>query len=221
MSELERETVDIIMPVYKEEISIFSQALASILNQTYKNIHIIIGFDDCKNFNVIDYVRQCRDKRITFYVNENNLGIVKNLNKALKMCTSKYIARMDADDISHLNRIEKQLEFIQLHNADLVGTAINILSNKHDIIKKKFYPTDRETIQKMLKINSCCPHPTWLATKSLYEDIGGYRDVPTCEDYDFLIRCIIMKKKILNVDEILLDYRINDNGISQKNKSYQ
>lgn len=89
-------------------------ALNSIVEQTYENLEIIIIIDDPQNTDAIEYFenRALKDSRIKVYVNKENLGIVKTLNRAINISTGDYIARMDADDISLVNRIKEQCDFL-------------------------------------------------------------------------------------------------------------
>ena len=143
-----------------------------------------------------------------------------SLNKALKLVTGNYIARMDADDISMPERIEKQLDFLKKNNYDLVGCNMRVFFNKNDKYVAH-YPEHPQYVKKMLKINNCVPHPTWLAKKEVFEKNLGYREVFSCEDYDFIIRAITKGFKIANCQEILFKYRLSINSISRSNAGKQ
>ncbi|MBQ3687162.1 MAG: glycosyltransferase family 2 protein, partial [Treponema sp.] len=100
--------VSVIMSVHNEPKEFLDAATESILNQTHSNLEFII-IDDCSNYETRKIIAGKKDKRIQVYHNEENLGLTKSLNRALSHCKGKYVARMDADDISYADRIEKQL----------------------------------------------------------------------------------------------------------------
>ena len=95
------EKVDILVATYKPNITFLEQQIESILNQTHKNIHIIIS-DDCSgDENVEKVLKQYakKDERINFYVQEKNLGYIKNFEFLLKQSKANYVAFCDQDDI--------------------------------------------------------------------------------------------------------------------------
>ena len=104
--------VSVIMSTYKEPIDWIRQSIDSILNQTFSEFEFIIVVDNPKYKELIsvlnDYAEA--DNRICIMVNENNIGLVKSLNKALSQCNGEYIVRMDADDISLPERIAHQID---------------------------------------------------------------------------------------------------------------
>ncbi|EAJ7443814.1 glycosyltransferase family 2 protein, partial [Campylobacter jejuni] len=100
------------MPCYNRQEYIVD-AIESILNQTYSNFEFII-IDDCSTDNTYEIVKKYaeNDKRIIVLKNEKNQGIVYALNRGFSIAKGKYIARMDDDDISLPNRLEKQVEYM-------------------------------------------------------------------------------------------------------------
>lgn len=212
--------VSIIMSVYNEDKEQLKSSIESILNQTYKNIEFIIILDNPCEYWKENFIKSYKDNRIKFFINQKNIGLTKSLNKALKETTGNYIARMDADDISMPERIEKQLDFLKKNNYDLVGCNMRVFFNKNDKYVAH-YPEHPQYVKKMLKINNCVPHPTWLAKKEVFEKNLGYREVFSCEDYDFIIRAITKGFKIANCQEILFKYRLSINSISRSNAGKQ
>ena len=101
--------VSVLMSVYNARADELRQAIESILNQTYKNFEFIIINDGSTN-DTEDVILSYEDKRIRYVKNEVNLKIIASLNKGLKLCRGKYIARLDADDYSAPTRLEKQVQ---------------------------------------------------------------------------------------------------------------
>lgn len=217
--------ISVIMSTYKEPIEYLEQSINSILNQSYKDLEFIIFIDNPENREHINYIKeveQC-DRRIKLFINEKNLGLVGSLNNAIVLAKGDYIARMDADDIAELDRLECQLSFMTLNDYDLVGCNIRDIDEKGNFIRSKGtnFPTSDRAIKKFLKTNSAIPHPTWLVKKTVYQELGYYVDFPACEDYEFLTRAALDGKKLGNLSEIKLRYRINSEGISSKKKIIQ
>lgn len=217
--------ISVIMSTYREPLKYVRESAASILNQTYQDIEFIIIVDDPNHEELIVYLKDLEnaDNRVKVVVNEVNCGLPESLNKAIKLSSGEYIARMDADDISEADRLEAELKFLQENNLDLVGCNIrNIDEDGHIInIRGTNYPVSDAAIKKYLKTNSAIPHPTWLVRRKVYIDSGMYQNFPAAQDYDFLTRIAIDNKKLGNLREPKFRYRINDSGISSKKKVLQ
>lgn len=210
--------ISIIMSTYREKTEYIRLSIESMLNQTYRDIELILVPDDPDNNSVTEVLKeyQARDTRIRILENKKNLGLPGALNKALKEARGEYIARMDADDISHPERLEAQLQFLQDHDLDLVGTRKQCINENGERIsgsETPFYSPD--TVMRRLRWHDCLPHSTWLAKREVYHRLGGYRDMPRSEDFDFLLRSLEQGMKMGMCDQILFDHRINDAGISR------
>lgn len=213
--------ISVLMSIYKEPIEWIEQSIRSILNQTYKNLEIVLISDNPESSELTDYLKwiEQNDSRVIVSLNGENIGLVASLNRGLKICTGEYVARMDADDISLPNRIEKQLAFMTERNYDLVGCQFCVFNSDTDLYKSEA-PIYNDACQTVLKYKSCIAHPSWLVKKSVYDKLNGYRNIDACEDLDFLQRVVFTGYKVGNCPEILLRYRDNQNSISHK-KEYR
>ena len=123
--------VSIIIPVFNCE-KFIAQSIESVLSQTYKHIEVII-VNDGSTDSSIQICQNYSDERITI-INQKNSGIAKALNSGLKTAKGKYIARMDADDICFLDRLDNQVTYMEKHPniSVLSGTMISdtFLSSK-------------------------------------------------------------------------------------------
>ncbi|MDK0613774.1 glycosyltransferase [Clostridium perfringens] len=219
------ELVSVIMSTYNEQEEWLRLAVESILNQTYKDIEFIIIIDNPNNSSIIQIINEYEnyDNRIKVIVNEKNIGLVNSLNKGIKYSNGNYIARMDADDISDLYRIEKQMDLIKNNkDIDLLGCGIEYINeNGVNIYKSNIYGTTIKSAKKSLNYSNIIAHPTWLFKKEVFNIIGGYRNIKYAEDYDFLLRSIDNGFNVVNINDVLLKYRIRNNSISRKNEYYQ
>lgn len=212
------------MPVYKEPIEYIRQAVESIQYQTYKDIELVIIIDNPDHNQAIEYLTGIakEDSRIRVYINEQNQGLPKTLNKAIKLSQGEFIARMDSDDWSMEKRIEMQVEYINNSGVDLVASNVVDMDESGNLLGTGTkYPASSRGIKKYLKYGDCLPHPTWLGKRKMFVDLEGYREVEACEDYDFVVRGAISGYSYGLITEPLLRYRINMKGISQTKKAKQ
>lgn len=212
--------ISVIMSVYKEKEDELKQSIESILNQTYKNFEFIIVIDFPEEKWREEVIKNYNDSRIKLIINKKNIGLTQSLNVALKEATGKYIARMDADDISIIDRFEKQLNFLKETNYDLCGGYVQCFYNGENQKLVKC-PVNPKNVAKILKVKNCIVHPTWFGKKNVFDELNGYRDIFACEDYDFLIRAILNGFKISNVNEVILNYRLSLTSISRENPGRQ
>lgn len=216
--------VSVVMSVYSEKRNELLTSINSILEQTYHNIEFIIVNDNPENNTTKKILEdfQMNNARIKVINNSKNHGLVYSLNKAISMSNGEYIARMDADDKSVKKRIECQMDWIIKTKADLIGGYILLMDetgHDMDIIRK--FPLKHKNIKRYLRWGDCVPHPTWIIKKKLFQVLGGYRNIPFCEDYDFLLRAVALGYRIENIPMICLHYRIRSNSISQSNSIEQ
>ena len=212
--------ISIIMSTYKEEENLLRESIESILNQTYKDFEfiIILDFPDNNLHKRIIEEYSKIDNRIRFFVNEKNLGLTGSLNRGLSLAKGEYIARMDADDISLPNRLEKQIEYLNKYSHDLIGGITQMIDEEgNSIYSIQKVPTDFNKIKKALRYGQCIAHPTWLGRKEVFDYLNGYRNIPLCEDFDFTLRVVLNGFKISNLNETVLKYRMTKNSISRNN----
>lgn len=211
-------TVSVVMSAYRESPSVVSEAVESILAQTFSDFEFLIALDDPSNemlFAHLHTLEAC-DGRIHVYVNPDNLGLAQSLNHAISHARGKYICRMDADDIALPTRIEQQLNYLLSYDLDLVGGRMMVMGDDgRDLYETPVLPADSHTVAKALRWNNCVPHPTWLGKRSVFEH--GYRTVPLCEDYDFLLRAVLRGDRLGNCPHTVLKYRMSDSSISRDN----
>ncbi len=116
------------MSVYNGDMYL-KEAIESILNQTFTDFEFLIINDGSidKSEKVI---KSYSDKRIRYYKNSKNLGLAASLNKGVGLSKAKYLARMDGDDVSYPNRLEKQVNFMDVNpEIDVCGTWVKHLEN--------------------------------------------------------------------------------------------
>ena len=114
--------ISIILPAYNAE-KYLKEAIDSILAQTYTNFELIV-INDGSTDKTEEIILSYQDSRIRYIKNEKNLKLIRTLNKGIGLAKGKYIARMDADDISLPHRLKEEVEFMEAHpNIGEIGRA--------------------------------------------------------------------------------------------------
>ena len=212
--------ITVIMSTYREEENILREAIESIRNQTLTDWEFLIVLDDPGNavHRTVCTEYAEKDNRIRVIGNPVNQGLASSLNTAVQEAQGEYIARMDADDIALPERLEKQLAYLQKHNLDLCGGLMQVISYKEkEIYSVQVQPANPETVTYCLRWGSCVPHPSWLGKKSFFLDLQGYRPLPFAQDYDVLVRAALAGKRMGNLNEPVLLYRMRQNSITRAN----
>ena len=125
--------ISIIMSVYNGE-DYLSEAIESVLNQTFKDFELIV-INDCSTDSTGEILNRFAelDKRVKVHTNEVNLRLPSSLNKAIALAQGKYIARMDADDICLPERLEKQYKFME-DNPHISLSSCRFMTLKNGVI---------------------------------------------------------------------------------------
>lgn len=205
--------VSVLIPVYNSEAYV-KEAVDSILNQTYQNLEVII-INDGSSDGSLEILENIQDLRVQL-VSRENRGLVQTLNEGIDLATGEFLVRMDSDDISTEDRIEKQLKYM-LKNQEVVvcGCFYEEFGARQVIIKN---PTKYTTIERNLCWGPVVCHPSVMIKKSVFEDGLRFEDeFFTAEDYKLWVD-VLEKGKIANIPEVLLKYRVHDGQItSDKN----
>lgn len=212
--------ISVIMSTYNEPKDWVCEAIDSILNQEQVNIEFIIVCDNPKNKELIDLLNYYKDRsdKIKLIFNEKNMGLTKSLNKAIEASTGEYIARMDSDDYAEKDRLYIQLNYLMSNNLDLIGSAVNCVSEDKKLIRTiNNLPKNHTNVIKKILYNNCLPHPTWFGKREVFIQLQGYRDINYAEDYDFLLRALFKGYKLGNINKALLNYRMRSSSISNQN----
>lgn len=210
--------VTVLMSMYNTPIDQLKQAIESIINQTYKNFEFLI-IDDYADPICTETVEKYKDTRIRLIHNENNIGLEKSLNKGLKLAAGKYIIRMDTDDISYPDRIQKQIEFAKKHpEYSIIGGRANYFN------EDGIYGTSTkkgEITKKDLLFGTPFIHPSMLIRKKDILSIGGYPLYKRCEDYAMVMEMYAKGFKGYIMDTLVIKYRMDDKAYLKKKFRYR
>jgi glycosyltransferase involved in cell wall biosynthesis len=204
-----KEKVSVIMSAYNAEEYIYDSIL-SLLNQTYKNIEIVI-IDDGSTDNTLNIIKGFNDSRI-ICISRKNKGLTKSLNDAIKISTGVYICRQDADDKSSLDRIEKQLNFIKNNKYDVIFCQ----SFDGEItIPSKFMMRDEISINQ-LKFGNVLTHGCVFGKSEIFKN-NKYDELWLCgQDYELWLRLLKAGHNLYLMRESLYYLNRHSNSISSK-----
>lgn len=204
--------VSVVMPAYNAEKYI-GEAIESILNQTFSDFEFII-INDGSTDRTEEIIASYTDSRIIYLKNEKNSGIVITLNKGLDVAKGEYIARMDSDDISLPERLEKQVnEMEQSPDIVVLGGGMEFIGAKEG---KQLFSSTYEELKIDLLFGSCFAHPAVMMRAGYFGE-GKFQYDQTfnkMEDYALWIE-VSQTYKIASMKEVVLKYRIHPNQITQ------
>lgn len=209
--------VSVVMSVYNTKIEYLSESIESILHQTFKDFEFII-INDNSNFEVTEYLNNIQDKRVKIFHNDVNMGLTKNLNFGVNLAQGDYIARMDADDISHPNRLKKQVEYLNKNpDVGVVGTR----GHRFGDVKRQFnVPLNHDDIKAGLLTGNTLGHPTVMGRIEVFKKFPYNENFRTSQDYELWSR-IIWSTKVVNLSERLFKYRVHKEQVSSQKKEMQ
>lgn len=213
--------VSVLLPAYNSEHTI-ETAINSILGQTYKNLELIVINDGSSDGTRSKILGIC-DNRIKFYENEGNKGLIATLNRGINLANGKYIARMDADDISHPTRIERQVQYMESNSDTIVcGTDVKYFGGQRGRFSKPKLKIKSNDIKNSLLIHCSLHHPTVMIRREILikYNIRYNHNFRNAEDYKFWVD-LLDYGEFHNIAEKLLFYRISSTQISTAGHNLQ
>jgi len=208
--------ISVVMPVFNSE-EFLPAAIESILNQTLKDFEFIIVYDQSDD-DSLEVIRsyQSRDWRINLIIGDGK-GLVSALNKGFESARGRYIARMDADDISLPLRFECQVQLMEQSRADICGCHYLIVNKSGKSIAAKFVPLNHHSFVVCLAYTIPFAHGSVMMRASFLKDNFLTYDSKICaEDYDLWTRFYAANAVFANVDKILFMYREQSSSLSKR-----
>ena len=215
---MHRPLVSVILPAYNAARYV-GTAVGSILAQSFDDFELIV-LDDGSSDETLHMVQDLaiRDARIRV-VSRANLGLVATLNELVGLARGKFIARMDADDISHPDRLRLQIEYLQSHpECVALGTRALYIDPDGLPIHELVDCFSHEQIEQvLLRPEIGVLHPTVMMRRAEVVRIGGYRsEYRHAEDLDLFLR-LGEAGKLANLPQVLLWYRVHLSSVSHAN----
>jgi glycosyltransferase involved in cell wall biosynthesis len=214
--------VSVIMSVYNGS-DYLDQAIKSVLEQTFIDFEFLI-VDDASTDSSLGIISTWaeKDQRIRIIRNEQNIGLTRSLNKAVGLSIGEYIARIDADDVCHPERLVKQVQYLDTHlSVGLVGSWAYKIDQLGKTLGQLKYPTDGNVIkQKLIRYNLFI-HSSIMVRRELLNILGGYNsDFRYAQDYDLYFRLLNICE-LSNIPEFLISSRYSDGSITRSKNRRQ
>lgn len=186
-----------------------SQAIQSVLNQTYNDFELLI-IDDGSTDNTLEIVKRFKNEKIR-YIQSKHIGRSSALNLGIKVASNDLISFCDADDILHPQKIENQIKFYK-NNNDLVFTDSALFENRKIIYEIKS-PTNMKLIKKKIALHGHFGFTALFNRKFILDGGGFNQNLSAFEDYELWLR-ILNKCNIIIVPEVLYFQRLRKNSLS-------
>ncbi len=216
--------VTVLMPCYNA-LPYLHEALNSIIDQTYQNLEILCindGSTDSTGVVLNEYA--AKDSRIKVIHNEQNIKLIGTLNKGIQLAKGEFIARMDSDDISVKNRIEKLLDFLKSTNSDVVSCNFDVINEKSKKIKANLLRAySHQEILSSSFLFTPILHAGLLAKRDVFLQFSYSYESSSLhvEDYELWCRMLRNGVKFQNSSEVLYYVRMNQESVSHQYESVQ
>jgi len=155
-------------------------------------------------------VKEFTDPRIRYFLNPERTSLRQQLNQAIVASRGEFLARMDADDIAVRHRISQQLAYLAANDSVcLVGSNLEIIDEGGKTLGYRRFPADHDEISRKLRRYCAIAHPSVMFRKSVVTELGGYQVSAPMEDWDLWCRMVLSGKRLHNIQEPLLKYRVH------------
>ena len=205
--------VTVLMPVYNG-VQHLREAIESILGQTFRDYEFLIINDGSTDASE-SIIRSYDDPRIRLVNNETNLKLIATLNKGLGLARGEYVARMDCDDISLPERLQKQLSFLDSNSSvAIVGSWCRTIGGEKTKLLR--YPQNRDKLKCSLLFGSPLAHPTVIFRRELFQRHAFWYDPAFlhAEDYELWVR-VAESFDLGMLPEVLLRYRVHEGQVTK------
>ena len=205
--------VSVIIPVFNANLLHLKKSLDSVKTQSHQDFEVII-VDESTDKSCSSFCEEYSIMHTNFrYLRpQARLGLPASLNLAIEHAQYELIARFDADDICHHERLKWQLDFFNNHSdVDVLGGYLDIIDNDDNDISQRKYPQESGKIAYRMQLECAIAHPTVMFKKVLYSMYGGYNtQYSNAEDLELWLRWLNKGVIFRNIPLPLIKYRQND-----------
>jgi glycosyltransferase involved in cell wall biosynthesis len=218
--------VSVVIPCYNASSTI-ETALGSISQQSYRPLEMIVVDDGSTDSSLQVLRKLSEDEPRLRIISRKHEGIIPSLNAGIDASTAPYIARMDADDLAHPDRIIKQATYLDSHpDVAVVGCLVEGIPIEEIGEGFKLYLKwvngliTHEEIVREIFIESPLVHPSVMIRREWLDRVGGYEDHGWAEDYDLWLRLYLAGARFEKVPELLLEWRERPDRLTWTDERY-
>src|SRR3972149_9653778 len=213
-------TLSVIMATYNENRDFLQHCTQSILNQTYRDFEFLIVIEPGDTNR--EYLKSLAstDNRIRVIENASRLGVAASRNRAIMEGRGEYIALIDGDYYCDVRRFEKQISFLEENpEISLVGSNMFLVDEKDNIVGERKYPELPEDIRRYFLLVMAMANPTIMTRMKDLKKIGLFDEhFSKAEDFELWLRFLVGKKKMYNLRDHLVYYRVLTNSNEKRGR---
>lgn len=211
--------VTIAIPCYNHAVFV-QDSIRSVINQTYKNIELIIiddGSTDQSVNKIKEMLIECEQRFTRFeFRNRPNKGLCNTLNEALEWAKGNYFCAIASDDQMLPEKTSLQISSFKSDTVGVFG-GVNIINNKNEILSSRVREYSETGFEDILLNKHDLPASSQMFKTEILRQVGGYNPNVKVEDWDLLLRMSKLNKKMVYIPQLLINYRKHDSNISSDN----
>ncbi len=211
--------ISVLLPV-RNAMPFLPETMASLRDQTFRDFEII-ALDDGSSDDTPRYLASLRDSRLRV-IRLDKVGLPTALNRGLELASAPIIARLDGDDVAHLDRFRLQYDYLRKHReCILLGCQCKHIDEGGEEIEVGIYPTSANAIAWEALFRSPVLHPGSMYLRDIVREAGGYRpEFAVAQDYDLWTR-LLPRGVVANLPQFLLRYRVHGKSVGSMQKDRQ
>ena len=216
---LDTPLVTIAIPCYNHAVFV-QDSIRSVINQTYKNIELIIiddGSTDQSVNKIKEMLIECEQRFTRFEFRDRpNKGLCNTLNEALEWAQGDYFCVIASDDQMLPEKTSLQISSFKSDTVGVFG-GVNIINNKNQILSSRVREYSETGFEDILLNKHDLPASSQMFKTDILRQVGGYNPNVKVEDWDLLLRMSKLNKKMVYIPQLLINYRKHDSNISSEN----
>ena len=216
---LDTPLVTIAIPCYNHAVFV-QDSIRSVINQTYKNIELIIiddGSTDQSVNKIKEMLIECEQRFTRFEFRDRpNKGLCNTLNEALEWAQGDYFCVIASDDQMLPEKTSLQISSFKSDTVGVFG-GVNIINNTNQILSSRVREYSETGFEDILLNKHDLPASSQMFKTDILRQVGGYNPNVKVEDWDLLLRMSKLNKKMVYIPQLLINYRKHDSNISSDN----
>lgn len=190
--------------------------MESLFAQTLPDFELVVVDDGSTDGTAEILARYRGDPRLVVLSHRTNNGVTFAATTGCRRARGRYLARLDADDVAHPDRLARQVAYLDAHrDVVLLGSAAIFTDAAGREFARFTYPATHEAIREHLETASAFVHSTVMMRRDAFESVGGYRLSPSGEEYDLWLR-LVERFRAANLTDFLVRYRVHGTQLTAR-----